>query len=44
VKVLLAKGASVNAKEGWRGQTALMLAAAEDHPGVLEYFSTTALP
>ena len=29
VKLLLAHGASVNAKEGWHGQTALMRAAAE---------------
>ena len=31
VKTLLAHGADVNAKESWRGQTALMWAAAEGH-------------
>ncbi len=31
VKELLAHGAEVNKKEGWRGQTALMWAAAEGH-------------
>jgi len=35
VKVLLARGANVNAKESWRGQTALMWAAAEGHPDVI---------
>jgi ankyrin repeat protein len=33
VKVLLAQGANANAKEGWRGTTALMWAAAEGHAG-----------
>lgn len=32
VRLLLAKGAPVWAPEGWRGQTALMWAAAENHP------------
>ena len=31
VKALLAHGADVNAKESWRGQSALMWAAAEGH-------------
>ena len=31
-KVLLARGAKVNAVEGWRGQTALMWATAQNHP------------
>ena len=31
VKTLLAHGADINAKESWRGQTALMWAAAEGH-------------
>ena len=34
VKALLAHGANVNAKEGARGQTALMWAVAEKHPEV----------
>ena len=33
VKALLAHGANVNAKEGWKGQTALMWAAAENNAG-----------
>ena len=36
VKVLLEAGAAVNAKEGWHGQTALMWAAAEGHPAVIQ--------
>ena len=36
VKVLLDHGAEVNATEGWHRQTALMWAAAEDHPAVIE--------
>ena len=36
VKVLLAHGAAVNAKENWRGQTPLMWAAAEGHVEVVE--------
>ena len=32
LKLLLAHGADVGAREGWRGQTALMWAAAENHP------------
>ena len=36
MNVLLRHGASVNAKEGWRGQTALMWAAAEGHAAVIE--------
>jgi ankyrin repeat protein len=35
VKLLLAHGADVNAKEGARGQTALMWAVAEQHPDVV---------
>ncbi len=34
VKVLLDHGAKVNTAEAWRGQTALMWAAAENHAGV----------
>jgi ankyrin repeat protein len=33
--LLIAKGANVNASEGWQGETALMWAAAEDHPEVV---------
>jgi hypothetical protein len=36
VKTLLAHGADVNAKESWRGQTALMWAAAEGHAETIE--------
>jgi ankyrin repeat protein len=36
VKLLLAHGANPNAKEGARGQTALMWAVAERHPGVVQ--------
>jgi ankyrin repeat protein len=36
VKLLLAHGANVNAKESWRGQTALMWAAAEGHVAVVQ--------
>jgi uncharacterized protein len=32
VKLLLDRGAQVNARETWQGETALMWAAAEDHP------------
>ncbi len=35
VKLLLARGADVNAAEGWRGQTALMWAAADDYVDVV---------
>ena len=35
VRLLLARGADVNAKERWYGQTALMWAAAENHPAVV---------
>src|SRR4029077_18507369 len=35
VTALLAHGADVNAKESWRGQTALMWAAAEGHVDVI---------
>jgi ankyrin repeat protein len=39
-RVLLAHGASVDARESWRGQTALMWAAAQNHPAmVLELLS-----
>ena len=36
VKVLLSHGADVNAKENYRGQTALMWAAAEHHAEVVK--------
>ena len=36
VKMLLTFGATVNAKEAWRGQTALMWAAAENHAAVVK--------
>jgi ankyrin repeat protein len=36
VKTLLAYGADVNAKETWRGQTALMWAAAEGHAETIQ--------
>ncbi len=36
VKLLLDHGAEVNAKESWRGQTALMWATAENHPAVVQ--------
>lgn len=36
VKVLLANGADPKAAEGWRGQNALMWAAAENHPAVAQ--------
>ncbi len=35
VRALLAHGAEVDAAEGWRGQTALMWAAAENHTAIL---------
>ncbi len=35
LRLLLAHGADVGAKEGWRGQTALMWAAAENHPAAV---------
>jgi ankyrin repeat protein len=35
LRVLLAHGADVNAKESWRGQTALMWAGAENHPAAV---------
>ena len=35
VNALLAHGADVNAKESWRGQTALMWAAGEGHVGAM---------
>jgi ankyrin repeat protein len=35
VKVLLAHGANASAKESWRHETALMWAAAENHPDVV---------
>ncbi|MGH9332103.1 MAG: ankyrin repeat domain-containing protein, partial [Vicinamibacterales bacterium] len=34
VRMLLAHGANVNAREAWRGQSALMFAAVEDHADV----------
>ena len=36
VKALVARGANVDAKESWRGQTALMWAAGEDHGDVIK--------
>ena len=36
VKVLLSHGADVNARENYKGQTALMWAAAEHHPEVVK--------
>ena len=35
LKLLLAHGANAGARESWRGQTALMWAAAENHPAAL---------
>ena len=35
LRLLLAHGADVRATEGWRGQTALMWAAAENHPAAV---------
>ena len=35
LRLLLAHGADVGAREGWRGQTALMWAAAENHPAAI---------
>lgn len=35
VQALLARGADVNARESWRGQTAVMWAAVEGHAGVV---------
>ena len=35
LRLLLAHGAEVNAREDWRGQTALMWAAAENHPAAV---------
>jgi ankyrin repeat protein len=36
VEALLSRGADPNVKESWRGQTALMWAAAEGHATVIE--------
>ena len=36
VRMLLVNGAKIDAKEEWRGQTALMWAAAENHGGVVK--------
>ena len=36
VQMLIARGADVNAKDSWRGQTALMWAAAENHAGLIK--------
>ncbi len=35
IRMLLANGADLEAREDWRGQTALMWAAAEDHPAAV---------
>lgn len=35
VQMLIARGADVNAKDSWRGQTALMWAAAENHADLI---------
>jgi ankyrin repeat protein len=34
-KILIAHGAKVDAREGWHGETALMLAAAQKHPAMM---------
>ena len=36
VQMLIARGADVNAKDTWRGQTALMWAASEDHAELIK--------
>jgi uncharacterized protein len=36
VQMLIARGADVNAKDSWRGQTPLMWAAAENHSDLIE--------
>jgi ankyrin repeat protein len=36
VEMLIARGADVNAKDSWRGQTALMWAAAENHAELIK--------
>jgi ankyrin repeat protein len=36
VRMLIARGADVNARDSWRGQTALMWAASEDHAELVE--------
>src|SRR5205814_9118638 len=36
VRILLDRGADVNARENYKGQTALMWAAAERHPAVVK--------
>ena len=36
VQMLIARGADVNAKDGYRGQTALMWAASEDHADLIK--------
>jgi ankyrin repeat protein len=36
VRMLIARGADVNAKDSWRGQTALMWAAAENHADLIK--------
>jgi ankyrin repeat protein len=36
IKLLYAAGANINATENWHGQTALMWAAAENHPAAIE--------
>jgi ankyrin repeat protein len=40
VRVLLDRGANVNARETWHGETALMWAAAEDHASVVSLLAS----
>ena len=37
LRALVTRGADVNATESWRGQTALMWAAADDHPAAVRF-------
>ena len=39
-KVLLARGATVDAKDEWKGQTALMWATAQNHPEMVKELIT----
>ena len=40
VKLLIDRGADVNARETWHGETAVMWAAAEDHPEVVSLLAS----